>query len=265
MLPIDKVVILAGGKGTRIIEESQYKPKPLVEIGGIPIILHIMSIFSYYGVNNFYILVGHKSLEIKKYFLNDLYGNSHLFLDYQTKSIKFKDTIKKEWRVNIIETGENTQTGGRLLKAKSYLGDDPFFLTYGDCLSDINLSDLYKSHVKNKKIATVTGIQQKNRFGSLNVNKSGTVKSFTEKPLLNNALISGGFFIFNKEIFKYLKGPSTVLEKDPLSFIANKKQLNCFFHNKFWFPMDNLREKKYLEQLWQTGKAPWKKFTKKLI
>ncbi len=264
-MPIDKVVILAGGKGTRIVEESQYKPKPLVEIGGMPILLHIMCIFSHYGVNNFFILTGYKSLDIKKYFLNDIYSKSDLKINYKNKSVEFFEKKIKNWTVNIIETGEESMTGGRLLRAKKYIGDKDFFLTYGDCLSDVDLRKLYTNHKKNKKIATVTGILQKNRFGSISLDNKGMVKRFAEKPIDSDTLISGGFFIFNNKIFQYLKNSKTILEKEPLSTLANIKQLNCYHHKGFWHPMDNLREKNELENLWNSGKAPWKKFTKKLI
>lgn len=265
MSNIKNVVILAGGKGTRITEESQYKPKPLIEIGGIPILLHIMCLYSYYGYNNFFILAGHKSIEIKKYFLNDIYRKSDLSIDYTNKSVKFIDKIKNNWKVNIIDTGEETMTGGRLLLAKRYLNENSFFLTYGDCLSNVNLNELVKSHFKNKKIATVTGILQQSRFGSIGIDKLGKVKSFSEKPISSNTLINGGFFIFNKEIFKFLKNRQTILEQEPLFNLTKAKQLNCYHHKDFWHPMDNLREKNNLEKLWNTNKAPWKKYLKKLI
>ena len=265
MLPIDKVVILAGGKGTRISEESIYKPKPLIEIGGIPIILHIMGIFSYYGINNFYILTGYKSIEIKKYFLNDLYRNVDLTIDYSDKSISILKNKSNKWKVNIIETGENSMTGGRLYLAKNYLKNSSFFLAYGDCVSDINLEKLYKNHINSKKIATVTGILQNNRFGTISLNKKRQVKSFSEKPIEKNSLISGGFFVFQPKIFNYLSSYRDILEKEPLVNLTNNNNLNCYHHDGFWHPMDNLRDKLELEKLWNSNKAPWKKYLKKLI
>lgn len=265
MIPIDKVVILAGGKGTRIIEESYHKPKPLIEIGGIPILLHIMSIYSYYGINDFVILTGYKSLEIKKFFINDIYRNTDLKISYSDKNINFLKKNKRNWKVNLIETGEETMTGGRLLSAEKYIGDKDFFLTYGDCISDIDLNKLYTNHKSNNKIATVTGILQKNRFGSISLDKKGEVLAFAEKPKESDTLISGGFFLLKKHIFKFLKNSQTIFEKEPLSSLAEKKQLNCYHHKGFWHPMDNLRDKNHLEDLWNSGKAPWKKFIKKSI
>lgn len=260
MININKVVILAGGKGTRISEETQTKPKPLVEIGGKPIIHHIMKIYSFYGIKKFYILVGYKSLDIKNYFIKELYSYSDIQVNLKDGSIKKIKNKSLDWEINIIETGEDSMTGGRLLTAKKYLEkDENFFMTYADCLSDINLKKLYKCHIESKKIATVTGIIQNNRFGAITID-GNKVKSFSEKPIAKNTLISGGFFVFNSKIFNYLKNKKTVLEKDPLSNLAKNKELNCYVHKSFWHPMDNLREKNSLEEMWQNNKAPWKKF-----
>ena len=236
-----KAVILAGGRGTRLSEETDFKPKPMSEIGGMPILWHIMQVFSFYGVKDFIILAGYMSSHIKHFF------------KYLGKKIN--------WKVKVLDTGEDTLTGGRILRAKKYIGKEDFFLTYGDCISDINLNELKKFHKKHKKIATLTGITQPGRYGSLSLSGS-KVKSFSEKPIDKTNFINGGFFIFQNSIFNYLKNDSTILEREPLSQLANKNSLMCFKHTGFWHPMDTLKDKRTLDDLWKNKKAPWRKLIK---
>ena len=235
-----KVVILAGGKGTRLSEETNLIPNPMSLIGDIPIIYHIMKNFRYYGFKNFIILVGYKSYKIKEYFENFYRYNSN---------------------IKIIETGLETLTVGRILRAKKYIGNKDFFLTYGDCISDINIKDLLNSHKKNRKTATVTAVNPRTQYGSIKLNKN-LVVNFKEKPFLSENLISGGFFVFKSKIFSLLKDDNTILEREPLETLVKQKQLHAYTHKGFWHPMDNLRDKNNLNQLWKKDQAPWKKFFK---
>ena len=255
-----KAVILAGGRGTRLSEETDFKPKPMSEIGGMPILWHIMQVFSFYGVKDFIILAGYMSSHIKHFFKNiNIISNS---VEFDLANGKTKYLGKKiNWKVKVLDTGEDTLTGGRILRAKKYIGKEDFFLTYGDCISDINLNELKKFHKKHKKIATLTGITQPGRYGSLSLSGS-KVKSFSEKPIDKTNFINGGFFIFKNSIFNYLKNDSTILEREPLSQLANKNSLMCFKHSGFWHPMDTLKDKRTLDNLWKNNKAPWKKLIK---
>jgi glucose-1-phosphate cytidylyltransferase len=253
-----KAVILAGGRGTRLSEETDLKPKPMSEIGGMPILWHIMKIYSNYGIKDFIILAGYKSYFIKEFFQNyHLYMNSIEFdLSRGTRNIIGK--INTKWNVKVVDTGLDTLTGGRLLRAKKIIGEDDFFLTYGDCLGDINIKKLFQFHKKHKKIATLTGIVQPGRYGSLSLDNN-KIKSFSEKPLQKNNLINGGFFVFKNKIFKYLKDDQTILERRPLSKLSSEGNLFCYKHNGFWHPMDTLKDKRTLDLLWSSNKAPWKK------
>ena len=251
-----KVVILAGGFGTRLSEYTETVPKPMVSIGGIPIIQHIMSIYSKFGFNDFYIALGYKSHILKNYFLNFHDKNSDFTIDLKNNSIKYHKKNTKNWKVSLIETGDDSMTGGRLLRMKDYMGDETFMMTYGDGLSDINLKTLLNFHKKNGKSATVTAVRPIARFGNLVLNKDN-VESFSEKPQVSESWINGGFFVFEKEIFNYIDNDKTVLEKQPLENLASQGNLNSYKHEGFWHCMDSKRDKDYLEEIYLSKKIPW--------
>ncbi|MDC3207066.1 glucose-1-phosphate cytidylyltransferase [Pelagibacteraceae bacterium] len=254
-----KCVILAGGLGTRLSEETSVKPKPMVKIGTQPIIWHIMKIYSHYGIKDFIVCCGYKSEIIKSYFLNYSKMNSNLIINLKDNKVEFLNKKSEDWKITLVETGKDTMTGGRLRRVKNLLNNDEnFLMTYGDGLSNINLNKLIKFHKTNKSIATITGIEQNSRFGVIKVGKNNKVKSFLEKPLYHNSLINGGFFMFNKKIFQYLKNDKTILEKTPLEKIVKERKLYVYKHNGFWYSMDTLRDKVYLEKLWYSSNPPWK-------
>tara|TARA_Y100000389_G_scaffold46260_2_gene41183 strand:+ start:4510 stop:5295 length:786 start_codon:yes stop_codon:yes gene_type:complete len=256
-----KVVILAGGFGTRISEETILKPKPLIEIGNYPIIWHIMKIFSFYGFNEFIICCGYKGYMIKDYFINYINYYNDIDINFTNNSIKINKLKKINWKIKLIDTGENTYTGGRLLRIKKYLNKDKnFFMTYGDGVSDVNISELYKFHKKHKKYATVTAVKPNGRYGILDINEknNNSVKSFIEKPSGDKNWINGGFFVLNKKIFNYLKSDEDIWEQGPLQKLSRDEQLFSFKHKGFWKAMDTLNDKNYLNQLWKTKLAPWK-------
>lgn len=256
-----KVIILAGGKGTRLSEETNLIPKPMSLIGDMPIIYHIMKNFIYYGYKDFIILVGYKSFKIKDFFENFYRYKSNIEINFKTNKKKILNKSGDNFNVKIIETGLDTLTGGRILRAKKYIGNGDFFLTYGDCVSDININELLKFHKRNKKIATVTAVNPRTQYGTIKLNKN-LVISFKEKPYLSENLISGGYFIFKSNIFKLLKDDNTILEREPLEKLVKDKQLHAYIHKGFWHPMDNLRDKNNLNSMWKENKAPWKKFFK---
>ncbi len=255
-----KAVILAGGRGTRLSEETDFKPKPMSEIGSMPILWHIMKVYNFYGVNEFVILSGYMSHHIKNFFQNyNIISNS---VEFDLSSGKTKYIGKKiNWKVKVIDTGLDTSTGGRILRAKKHIGNKDFFLTYGDCIGDIDLKKLKDFHKKHKKIATLTGITQPGRYGSLSLSDT-KVKSFSEKPIETKNFINGGYFIFKKKIFDYLDHDQTILEREPLSKLAKENNLMCYKHTGFWHPMDTLKDKRTLDKLWKNNKAPWKKLIK---
>ena len=257
-----KAVILAGGKGTRLSEETHLIPKPMSELNGMPIIWHIMKIYSYHGIKDFVILAGYKSEKIKDFFINyNFYKSSiEINLKKNSKQLLTKNNTEN-WNIKIIETGRNSNTGGRILSAKKYIGDSDFCLAYGDCLANIDIKKLITFHKGHNKIATLTAVNPISPYGSLTIS-GNTVIRFEEKPKYNNKLINGGFFVFKKNIFDYLKNKKTILEKEPLSKLANKKQLKLYFHKGFWHPMDSLRDKRNLQELLDKKKAPWEKFIK---
>ena len=255
-----KAVILAGGLGTRISEETHLKPKPMIEIGGKPILWHIMKIYSYYGVNDFIICCGYKGYIIKEYFANYLFHMSDVTFNLKDNKTIIHKKSNEPWNVSLIDTGEKSMTGGRLTKIKSYLDDDkPFFLTYGDGLSNINISDLFKFHKKTKKQVTLTTVNPPSRFGSLNFSKDNeTVKTFSEKTEGGNIWINGGFFVVEPSVLNLIKNQNTVWETEIISLLVKNKQLSAFKHNGFWAPMDTIRDKNYLNSLWESSQAPWK-------
>jgi glucose-1-phosphate cytidylyltransferase len=253
-----KVVLLAGGLGTRLSEETDLRPKPMVEIGGHPILWHIMKIYSYWGFNDFVILTGYKSHIIKDYFINYYTRYSDMTIDMATNSVELHNIRNEQWKVTLLYTGSDTQTGGRLLRAKDYLNKERFMLTYGDGVSDVNIHELVKNHEKAGKMVTLTAVQPSGRFGTIETNENGAVKSFKEKPDGDDAWINGGFFVMEPGVFDYLTdGNATILERKPLENLAKANQLYAYKHRGFWQPMDTLRDKNELNDMWTKGTAPW--------
>jgi len=252
-----KAVILAGGFGTRISEESYLKPKPMVEIGDKPIIWHIMKIYSHYGINEFIICLGYKGYLIKEYFSNFLLHSSDLTIDMQKNSFEFHNKSKEHWKVTLVDTGLNTMTGGRLKRLSKYLGNETFCMTYGDGLSNINIKKLISFHKKNKLNATVTGVCAPGRYGVIH-SKNGRIKEFSEKIKNKNNLINGGFFVLNPVVLNYIRNDKTIWEKEPMEKLTKKGDIGVYKHTDFWQSMDTMREKRILEDLWNKNQAPWK-------
>lgn len=253
-----KVVILAGGMGTRLGEETSSRPKPMVEIGGKPILWHIMKIYSSYGFNEFVICLGYRGYMIKEYFSNYFLHNADVTFEMSSNSMKVHSNEVEPWRVSLVETGDQSSTGGRLKRVAPYLkNDDAFCFTYGDGLADINIKDLVEYHRSHKRIATVTAVQPPGRFGALIINDK-KVESFQEKPVGDSGWINGGFFVLNRKAIDYISDDQTIWEREPLQNLATDGELMSFIHRGFWQPMDTLREKLLLEDLWQKQKAPWK-------
>ena len=254
-----KAVILAGGLGTRISEETYLKPKPMVEIGGMPILWHIMKIYSSHGVNDFIICCGYKGYLIKEYFNNYLLNHSDITIDTRKNKIEIHQNKAESWNVTLVDTGENTMTGGRLKRVKDYVKDEKFFcFTYGDGIGNINVSLLIDFHKKHGKIATLTAMRPQGRYGLINFNSNHCVESFHEKSEGVSSWISGGFFILDPNVIDYIKDDSTSWESDVLTVLSKKRQLFAFEHKEFWHPMDTMRDKIYLNNLWEEGNAPWK-------
>jgi glucose-1-phosphate cytidylyltransferase len=255
-----KTVILAGGLGTRISEESHLKPKPMVEIGNRPILWHIMKLYSHYGHNDFIICCGYRGYAIKEYFNNYRMHHSDITFDFEKNIQTIHATFAEKWRVTVVDTGENTMTGGRLKRILPYLnkGED-FCFTYGDGLSDVDINSVIKFHQSSNATVTVTATQPPGRWGVLNL-EGNLVTSFTEKPQGDGGLINGGFFVAKPSALEYIDGDSTVWEQKPMEKLAKENKLAAYVHKGFWQPMDTLRDKNYLESIWQQGKAPWKKW-----
>ena len=254
-----KVVILAGGFGTRLSEETHLIPKPMIEIGGRPMLWHIMKIYSHYGFNDFVILLGYKGYLIKQYFQDYFLHQSDVTFDLKQNKMEIHSSVSEPWRVTLLDTGLQSQTGGRLLRAKNHLSDGPFLFTYGDGVSDVNLTELISFHRKMKKKVTVTAVQPEGRFGSLNI-ENHLVTRFNEKPKGDGSWINGGFFVCEQDIFNYLRTDETIFEKEPLESLALEGELSSFKHQGFWKPMDTLRDKTVLEEMWKNSQAPWKKW-----
>ncbi len=252
-----KVVILAGGLGTRISEESHLKPKPMIEIGGKPILWHIMKIYSHYGLNDFVICCGYKGYVIKEYFANYFLHNSDITFDLKSNNQIIHNNSSDPWRVTVVDTGEETQTGGRVKRVAKFIEDENFCLTYGDGVSDIDIKKTLDFHKQHKKLATVTAVQPPGRFGQLDM-KGHQVERFVEKPVGDGGFINGGFFVLNKKVIEYIKEDATIWEKEPLMTLAENGELSAYTHTGFWQPMDTLRDKTHLEKMWESGKAPWK-------
>ena len=252
-----KAVILAGGLGTRLSEETETRPKPMVEIGGRPILWHIMQIFSAHGVKDFIICLGYKGYVIKEYFLNYRLHLSDVTVDVGKGTIDFHRSGAEDWRVTLVDTGDSTMTGGRLKRVRDYLRDDDFFMTYGDGVADVDLAKLLAFHQAHRQLATVTAVVPPGRFGALEL-VDNRVMSFQEKPAGDGAIINGGFFVLSPKVMDYIKDDATVWEQDPLEGLARDGELFAFHHAGFWQAMDTLRDKNHLEDLWKKGQAPWK-------
>ncbi len=254
-----KAVILAGGLGTRISEETSIRPKPMIEIGGRPILWHIMKAFSHYAIHDFIICCGYKGYVIKEYFANYFLHMSDVTFDMSQNSMEVHQQYAEPWRVTLLDTGEETMTGGRLKRAASYLpaGED-FCFTYGDGVSDVNITELIQFHQQHGLQATITATYPPGRFGALDIHADRSVLSFKEKPKSENGRINGGFFVLSPKVMDHIENDQTIWERDPLETLAAAKQLKAFSHEGFWQPMDTLRDKNYLETLWASGNAPWK-------
>ena len=257
-----KVVLLAGGYGTRISEEVQYKPKPMIEIGGMPIIWHIMKEYSYFGFNEFIICAGYKQHTIKEWFANYFIHNSDVTFDYTNgaENIVIHKSHIDSWKVTVVDTGLDTMTGGRIKRVQDYINDEPFFMTYGDGVCDVNIQKLLEFHQKHGKIATLTAVLQDQSKGGLDIGGDNAVKSFREKKIIDEVPINAGYMVLNPEVFDYINGDDTIFEKNPLEKLASDGQLMSYMHHGFWQCMDNVREKELLEKLLANGKAPWKRW-----
>ncbi len=253
-----KVVLLAGGLGTRISEESNLKPKPMIEIGGKPILWHIMKQYSHYGYNDFVILLGYKSYVIKEYFANYFLHQSDVTIDLKNNNMEIHNNSSEPWKVTLVDTGLNTMTGGRIKRAQKYIGDEPFMLTYGDGVSDIDIKKLVEFHKAHDNALTMTSVQPEGRFGALDIETDGQVSSFIEKPKGDGHWINAGFFVCEPKVFDYItQGDETVFEQNPLVNLAQDNEINAYKHTGFWKPMDTLRDKIALNEMYDANKAPW--------
>jgi len=252
-----KVLLLAGGFGTRLSEETDIRPKPMADIGGRPIIWHIMKGYSHYGFNEFVVLLGYKGYYIKEYFGNYFLHQSDVTIDLSTNGMEVHNNTSEPWKVTLLETGQDTMTGGRIKRAKDFIGNEPFLLTYGDGVSDVDLSELISFHKKHGKLITMTAVQPEGRFGALETD-GNRVESFLEKPKGDGSWINGGFFVCQPEVLNYIKDDNTVFEQEPLQQLAKDGQLFNYRHQGFWKCMDTLRDKKVLNEMWADGQAKWK-------
>jgi glucose-1-phosphate cytidylyltransferase len=253
-----KAVIFAGGLGTRISEETDNRPKPMVNIGGMPIIWHILKLYSSHNINDFVICCGYKGFVIKEYFANYFLHTSDVTFDLKNNKMEVHNQYSEPWKVTLVDTGLNTMTGGRLKQIFNYVKDDnSFCLTYGDGLSDVNISKLISFHKTHGKKATLTAVSPPGRFGVIDINKDQKITCFREKPNVGG-MVNGGFFVLSPEVIGLVKSDSTVWEREPLELLANQSELMAYEHHGFWQPMDTLRDKNYLEKLWASGNAPWK-------
>jgi glucose-1-phosphate cytidylyltransferase len=254
-----KVLILAGGFGSRPGEETSLKPKPMLEIGDRPVLWHIMKLYSFYGFNEFIILLGYKGYMIKEYFANYYLHKSDLTVNLCDNTLEYHNNNAEPWKVTLLDTGYNTLTGGRVKRAQELVGNERFMLTYGDGVADINIRQLVKYHEKNKKLITMTAVMPEGRFGSLDINDENQIKQFKEKPKGDGGWINGGFFVCEPGVFNYItEGDSSVFEQKPLENLAHEGQLYAYKHEGFWKPMDTLRDKNQLIEMWEKGSAPWK-------
>jgi glucose-1-phosphate cytidylyltransferase len=253
-----KAVILAGGLGTRISEETVSKPKPMINIGARPILWHIMKIYAAYGINEFVFCLGYKGYCIKEYFANYFLHSADVTIDISHNAVTVHNGRAEDWRVTLVDTGLETMTGGRLKRVRRYVANDTFCLTYGDGVADIDITELLKFHKAHRRQATVTAVRPPGRFGSLNLGDDNAVSSFVEKPDGDGSWINGGFFVLEPEVIDLIDGDDTVFEQQPLKTLASNNQLSAFHHRGFWQPMDTQRDMRYLEDLWSSGSAPWR-------
>ncbi|MBS2034848.1 glucose-1-phosphate cytidylyltransferase [bacterium] len=253
-----KALILAGGYGTRLAEETEVKPKPMAEIGGKPILWHIMKIYSHYGINEFVILLGYKGYVIKEYFANYFLHQSDVTIDLAQNKMEMHANSSEPWKVTLIDTGLDTMTGGRVARARQHVGDQPFLLTYGDGVSDIDIGALLAFHQSSGGLVTLTSVQPEGRFGAVELGSNDRVTGFLEKPEGDGQWINGGFFVCQPGLFELLEHDGTILEREPLQTLASRGQLHAYRHSGFWRPMDTLRDKLYLNDLWRRNQAPWK-------
>ena len=252
-----KAVILAGGLGTRISEETETKPKPMVEIGSKPILWHILKMYSAHGIHDFIICLGYKGYTIKEYFANYFLHMSDVTFDMEQNKMHVHQKNAEPWKVTLVDTGDNTMTGGRLKRVKKYIGDEDFCFTYGDGVSDVNITETIKFHKDHGKLATLTAVKPAGRFGVLELN-GNTIISFKEKPRGDGAWINGGFFVLSPKVIDYIESDNSIWEQGPMRTLAENNQMEAYFHEGFWQPMDTLREKNMLNQLWHDKNAPWK-------
>lgn len=257
-----KVVILAGGYGTRISEESQFKPKPMVELGGMPILWHIMKLYSHHGFNEFIICAGYKQHVIKEYFADYFLHTSDITYDFTSgkNEMIVHRSASEPWKVTVVDTGLNTMTGGRVKRVKDYIGNEPFMLTYGDGVTDLDITALLKFHLSHGKLVTMSAYNAGQRFGVLDISKDGRINEFREKPYGDNNMINIGYMVCQPDFINYIEGDSATLEKAPLESVAKMGQLMAYKHEGFWQCMDTMREKESLERMWASGQAPWKKW-----
>jgi glucose-1-phosphate cytidylyltransferase len=254
-----KVVLLAGGLGTRLSEETDTKPKPMVEIGGKPILWHIMKLYANYGFNEFVICAGYKAYIIKDFFYHYFMHSADMTFDMCSNQVTYHNSHAEPWKVTVVDTGLNSMTGGRIKRVQEYIGNDTFLLTYGDGVSDVNIKELVQYHKKSGKLATLTAVQPSGKFGALQITENSLINAFKEKPQGDGAWINGGFFVCEPQVLDYItEGDSTVWERTPLESLARDGQLNAYKHSGFWKPMDTLRDKFELNDMWTGGKAPWK-------
>lgn len=257
-----KVVLLAGGLGTRLSEETSLRPKPMVEIGGMPILWHIMKIYSSHGFNEFIVCLGYKGYMVKEYFANYFLHKSDVTIDLSSNTTSVHNSQSEPWKITLVDTGNESLTGGRIKRIQHHVGNEPFMLTYGDGVSDVNITELLQFHQSKGKLCTVTSVQPSGRFGALNIGENNEVHSFMEKPKGDGSWINGGFFVCQPEIFDYIEGDLTTWEREPMEKIAEDGQMVTYKHTGFWKPMDTLRDKQELEADWTANKAKWKTWEK---
>jgi glucose-1-phosphate cytidylyltransferase len=253
-----KVLLLAGGFGTRLSEETDIRPKPMVEIGGKPILWHIMKIYSSYGFNEFVVLLGYKGYYIKEYFANYFLHQSDVTFDLKDNTTEIHNNSSEPWKVTLIDTGKDSMTGGRVKRAKDFIGDETFMLTYGDGVSDVNIKELLEFHKNHGKLLTMTSVQPDGRFGAVQMDEQGRVEKFIEKPKGDGGWINGGFFVCEPKVMDYIEGDSTIFEQEPLKNLAKDGEVFTYQHRGFWKPMDTLRDKNELNRLWNENIAKWK-------
>jgi glucose-1-phosphate cytidylyltransferase len=253
-----KVLILAGGFGTRLAEETEIKPKPMVEIGGKPIIWHIMKLYHHYGFDEFVVLLGYKGYYIKEYFANYFLHQSDVTINLKDNSLEVHNNSAEPWKITLLDTGDGTMTGGRIKRAQEIVGNNPFMLTYGDGVSNVDIKEVLNFHASHGKKITMTTVQPEGKFGSVGISKNGQIHSFVEKPKGDGTWINGGFFVCEPEVMNYLEGDSTIFEKEPLETLAKEGHLYAYKHHGFWQCMDTIRDKMVLNKRWEQGQAAWK-------